>query len=73
MSGSGTPFSPIQVSTSFFKNDILRSEPITARAPAFQTTAASFNYEIEASSVGSMLCQAQGYPKPVFRWVQRNI
>ncbi|KAI8422223.1 hypothetical protein MSG28_006118 [Choristoneura fumiferana] len=44
------------------------SEPITARAPAFQTTAASFNYEIEASSVGSMLCQAQGYPKPVFRW-----
>ncbi|CAH2076517.1 unnamed protein product, partial [Iphiclides podalirius] len=43
------------------------SEPVTARAPAFPTTASSYNYDIEANSGGSMLCQAQGYPHPMFR------
>ncbi|CAH3959324.1 unnamed protein product [Pieris brassicae] len=44
------------------------SEPVSARAPAFPTSASSYNYIIEASSGGSMLCQAQGYPQPMFRF-----
>ncbi|KOB76283.1 Dscam [Operophtera brumata] len=48
-------------------------EPVTARAPAFPTSASSYNYGIEAHSGGSMLCQAQGYPQPSFRWVNAGL
>ncbi|XP_022815097.1 Down syndrome cell adhesion molecule-like protein Dscam2 isoform X15 [Spodoptera litura] len=50
------------------KGRLVITEPVTARAPAFPTSASSYNYEIEAHTEGSMLCQAQGYPQPVFRW-----
>lgn len=47
------------------------SEPVSARAPTFPTSASSYNYDIEAGSGGSVLCQAQGYPQPMFRWVSQ--
>ncbi|XP_047019417.1 Down syndrome cell adhesion molecule-like protein Dscam2 isoform X6 [Helicoverpa zea] len=50
------------------KGRLVITEPVTARAPAFPTSASSYNYEIEAHAGGSMLCQAQGYPQPIFRW-----
>ncbi|XP_048480569.1 Down syndrome cell adhesion molecule-like protein Dscam2 isoform X9 [Plutella xylostella] len=50
------------------KGRLVITEPVTARAPAFASTASTYNTDIEAKRSGSLLCQAQGYPQPMFRW-----
>ncbi|XP_035901267.1 Down syndrome cell adhesion molecule-like protein Dscam2 isoform X50 [Anopheles stephensi] len=49
------------------KGRLVITEPIGSKAPSFSTTVITIMMTPLNSSV-ALLCQAQGYPTPVFRW-----
>ncbi|XP_058830704.1 cell adhesion molecule Dscam2 isoform X49 [Topomyia yanbarensis] len=49
------------------KGRLVITEPIGSKAPSFSTTVITIMVAPRNSSI-ALLCQAQGYPTPVFRW-----
>ncbi|XP_034142402.1 Down syndrome cell adhesion molecule-like protein Dscam2 isoform X8 [Drosophila guanche] len=50
------------------KGRLVITEPIGSKAPSVATGVLSFQQSIPLASTFSMLCQAQGFPVPFFRW-----
>ncbi|XP_034653893.1 Down syndrome cell adhesion molecule-like protein Dscam2 isoform X9 [Drosophila subobscura] len=50
------------------KGRLVITEPIGSKAPSVATGVLSFQQSIPLATTFSMLCQAQGFPVPFFRW-----
>jgi hypothetical protein len=45
-------------------------EPVGAKAPKFNSEYETFSIKRQEKQGFGLLCQAQGYPTPAFRWAQ---
>lgn len=52
-----------------YEYNFLFSEPMGAKAPTFSGDSKSFTFMREVGQHFALLCQAQGYPTPLFRQV----
>ncbi|XP_059477743.1 cell adhesion molecule Dscam2 isoform X45 [Neocloeon triangulifer] len=50
------------------KGRLVITEPVGSKAPAFSTDSKSFTFDRQTGQSFGLLCLAQGFPVPAFRW-----
>lgn len=51
------------------KNSIINADPVGSKAPAFSSASKSHTFDMQRGQGFSLLCPAQGFPVPSFKYV----